>query len=412
MRVLAVAPYVPFDGVPHAGGEYLLRHLQAIARDHELTLLVPGSPEAIQHAERTPAWLDLVLGPMDLKGRSIQRRLRDAAYRRIMASPPAPTAESLRAVLDAGLIELAHDADVVELHWPEYARFASTLRRRGIDTPISVLEYDVDLYAIARRVRRYSRGYRRVLGLLSSPLSRRIERRGLADADLVLLFKPEDEATLRRAGVATSVRVIDPWLDEPQEPAPDRQPRSLVFAGAMWRDENDEGAKWFLDHVWGPVRSVVPDAQFTIAGAGPTDELIARAATSEGVVVTGEVPDLLPYYQRGTLFVAPLFVGGGLKFKIPQAMLCGTPVVATRCAAQGIVDVAPPDVFWAIADDAETMIEAIVEACHQPDRAAAVAETAEAWCRARFSFRASIAAVLADYEAVRERRGSGTLNEP
>ena len=51
--------------------------------------------------------------------------------------------------------------------------------------------------------------------------------------------------------------------------------------------------------------------------------------------MSGEVPELLPYYESASVFVAPLFVRGGLKFKVPQAMLCGLPVVATH-VAEGI----------------------------------------------------------------------------
>ena len=41
MKIVAVAPYVPYEGIPHAGGAYLLHHLQVLAVDHEVTLFVP-----------------------------------------------------------------------------------------------------------------------------------------------------------------------------------------------------------------------------------------------------------------------------------------------------------------------------------------------------------------------------------
>jgi hypothetical protein len=52
-----------------------------------------------------------------------------------MNVPPSPSAESLRSVTAAGLVRRARDADLVELHWAEYARFASVLRRAGVSTP-------------------------------------------------------------------------------------------------------------------------------------------------------------------------------------------------------------------------------------------------------------------------------------
>lgn len=397
MDILAVAPYLPFEGVPHAGGEYLLRHLQALARTNRVTLIVPGSPEVLEQSRRAPAWLDVVLGPMDLDARSFSRTIRDATYRRLMASPPGPSAESLRAVLEAGLVERARRADVIELHWAEYARFATVLRRAGVHKPISVFEYDVDLFLMAQRVRRYRRGYRKVLGVATSPLSRRIEQRGLRDADLILVLKSADALLLERAGVQTPARVIDPWLDAPAGSPPQRVPRSVVFAGALWRDENAEGATWFLEHVWPAVRAAISDATLTLAGSDPTPRLREIAAAADGVRVTGEVPDLLPYYQEASVFVAPILVGGGLKFKIPQAMLCGTPIVATNCAAEGVAEIAPAGTFLAITDDAAAMAQHVIDALSDPVRSAAVGAAAQTWCREHYSFDRSMRRLLTEY---------------
>src|SRR5689334_18760266 len=121
MDILVAAPYVPFEGIPHAGGAYLLRHLEEMhARGHRISLIAPGTPEQLVHVSAAPDWLRLLPGPHVLAGRSRIRVLLDAAYRRSMNVPPAPSAESLRSVVRAGLIEEARRSDVVELHWPEY----------------------------------------------------------------------------------------------------------------------------------------------------------------------------------------------------------------------------------------------------------------------------------------------------
>lgn len=400
MRILAVAPYVPFERIPHAGGEYLLRHLTALARTNEVTLLVPGTPECVAAASAAPAELELVLGPFDLPGRSVTRRLTDAAYRRLRGCPPLPTAESLRSIRAGDLVGRARGADVVELHWPEYARFATELRRAGVTTPISVVEHDVDLDDPTRRVRASARGYRRVLGVLTAPLNRRLESRGLAAADLVLVFKPADEQVLRAAGVTTAVRVIDPWLEQPRDDVVERRAGSILFTGAMWRPENESGVLWFLNNVWPSVRRAVPDATFVVVGAGPTPDLQHAAARAGGVEVVGAVDELLPYYMQASVFVAPLFVRGGLKFKVPQAMSCGLPVVATPVAADGVVDVAPPGSLWAVTDDPGLMATRIVAALRDPDEAAAVGAAAAAWCRERYSFDRSMVELQQVYAAL------------
>ncbi len=404
MHVLAVAPYAPYEGVLHAGGLYLLRHLQALAERHRVTLIVPESPDTADHAADVPDWMDVVIAPLRLGHRSRRQWLADAAYRRAMGAPPGPTAESLRAVRAAGLVERAGRADVVELHWPEYARFATELRRAGVQTPVSVVEHDVDIEANARRLREFATGYRRVLGLLTAPLPRRAEAQGLRDADLVLVFKGEDELLLRGLGISTPVRVIDPWIDEPVPTTSQRQARSALFAGALWRRENADGALWFLERVWPLVRTAVPDGRLVLAGAGPPDALRAAAASAGGVEVTGEVPDLLPYYSQASLFVAPMFVGGGLKFKVAQALRCGLPVVATPNAAQGIEGHAPPGALWAVTEDPTQMADSIVEAFTHPAAMTEVGILAQDWATSRWSFPGSLQRVQDDYQALAARR--------
>jgi glycosyltransferase involved in cell wall biosynthesis len=404
LRILSVAPYVPYEGILHAGGEYLLRHLHGLSSTARVTLLVPGSEDALADAAKAPDWLDLVVSPIDLAGRSSVRRLGDAAYRRLMAAPPMPTAESLRAVRAGGLVERARAADVVELHWPEYARFASELRRAGVRTPVCVVEHDVDVRGAVRRLRTRVQGYRMVLGVATSPLSRRRELEGLRAADLICVFKPADEELLRGLGIATAVRVLAPWLEPLTDQGPARTPGSVLFTGAMWRPENDRGAVWFLREVWPQVRAAAPLAQLTIAGAGPSAALQAAAEAAGGVEVTGQVPSLLPCYQSASVFVAPLFSGGGLKFKVPQAMVCGLPVVGTTVALEGVSEQAPPGTIWGVADDPRQMADHVLRALEQPQEAAAVGAAGARWAAERWSFERSIAAVAADYAQLARRR--------
>jgi glycosyltransferase involved in cell wall biosynthesis len=103
------------------------------------------------------------------------------------------------------------------------------------------------------------------------------------------------------------------------------------------------------------------------------------------------VADLMPFYQAASVFVAPLFVRGGLKFKVPQAMLCGLPVVATPVAAEGVGEVAPAGIFWSVTDNADQMAASIVAALSDPDQAAAAGAAAARWCAEHYSFRRSIA---------------------
>jgi len=398
MKILAVAPHVPYEGIPHAGGAYLLHHLEELVRlGHEVSLLAPGTAIQLEALARAPAWLDVTVGADVRAPRSRVRVLGDAIYRRVMTAPPAPTAESLRSILGAGLVARAAAADVVELHWADYARFSSRLRRADVKTPVCVVEHDVDLEVGGRRARSHAVGYRRWLGLLSAPLRRELERRGLAAADLVAVFKPADEEVVRRAGIRTPVQLIEPWLDPPSDLNVTRTPGVVLFAGALFRRENEDALVWFLEEVWPRVAASSPEARLHLVGAGAGARLEAAARSTRAVELVGEVPDLVPYYQTASVFVAPLLVPGGLKFKVPQAMLCGLPVVATSVAAEGVVEVAPPGSLWGVADDPADFAGAVVGALAAPQRAEEVGRAAARWSREFYAFPRSIARLSEAY---------------
>lgn len=393
---------MPFEGVRHAGGQFLLRHLEYMSQSHDITLLVPESEDLRAVGHRPPDWLAAVVPSLELDARGPSQVLIDALYRRLMGVPPAPARPSLRAVRRAGLMQLASEADVVELHWAEYARFATELRQAGIRTPVSIVEHDVDIDAYVLRVRDQLVRYRKVLAVATAPIVRRWEVKGLGDADLVLVFKAADEQVLRRVGIATPVQVLAPWT-QPPPTGLERRPHSALFTGAMWRRENAEGARWFLERVWPRVREKLPDATLVLAGAGADVDLRTAARSIPGVEVTGDVPDLLPYYSKASVFVAPMFAAGGLKFKVAQAMRSGLPVVATTVAAQGVAEHAPTGVLWSVSDDPLVQAEAVLAAFQDPAAATRVGRRAAAWADHWWSFERSTDAVLSEYAALVER---------
>jgi glycosyltransferase involved in cell wall biosynthesis len=304
----------------------------------------------------------------------------------------------------AGLVELARDADIVELHWPELGILVPLLRHEGVRTAIVVVEYDVGSQARDRRVGAFGASTTRVAHAALGPVRRRFERADMDAADLVLVLKAADIDLLRQLGVQTPVHVIEPYLDEPGDGPEAREPGRILFTGALWRPDTDRSLRWFVERVWPRVAAEEASASLTLAGAGPSDELQALTAGDARIEVTGEVPDLGVHYRRASVFVAPLLTGGGLKFKVPQAMLYGLPVVATPIAAEGLVEEAPPGTFLCVSVDPAELADALVDAVRDPSRAGAVGAAGRRWCEQRFSFARSMDAVFARYAELAQRR--------
>jgi glycosyltransferase involved in cell wall biosynthesis len=56
----------------------------------------------------------------------------------------------------------------------------------------------------------------------------------------------------------------------------------------------------------------------------------------DNVVVTGWVEDIKPYIARSSVYVAPLWLGTGMRVKILEAWGMAKPVVTTSIGSQGI----------------------------------------------------------------------------
>ncbi|MGH9122966.1 MAG: glycosyltransferase family 4 protein, partial [Acidimicrobiales bacterium] len=152
------------------------------------------------------------------------------------------------------------------------------------------------------------------------------------------------------------------------------------------------------EQVWPYIHRQCPDARLVLAGGRPAPDLLAHRG--EDVGVTGYLPSLAPCYAEADVFVAPVPAGGGLKFKVAQAMLCGLPVVATPIAAEGILDRAGPEIFGAVTDNPKTMAASVASLLKDPERAAALGEAARQWATQAWDFPASEERIAALYSAL------------
>ena len=161
----------------------------------------------------------------------------------------------------------------------------------------------------------------------------------------------------RIAVVANGVDVSYFSGDNPQVSV--REPR-FVFVGAMNYFPNADAAAWFVRQVWPEVRKRIPGAQLNIVGASPGPAVRALSA-AEGIVVTGTVPDVRPYYQDALAAIVPLRTGGGTRLKILEAMAAGVPVISTALGAEGLKVTAGRDILLAPADEAGPWVQQMQE---------------------------------------------------
>ena len=109
----------------------------------------------------------------------------------------------------------------------------------------------------------------------------------------------------------------------------------LLFAGVMNYKPNVDGAVWFANKVFPTIKDRVPDARLFLVGKDPVP-FIKKLSGNDQVVVTGEVPDIEPFFLQSKIAVIPLKIAGGTSTKCVEAMAYGLPVVVSPSVAKAM----------------------------------------------------------------------------
>ncbi|MHB1497555.1 MAG: glycosyltransferase [Acidimicrobiales bacterium] len=391
-RALSVSPFVPSRSAPYAGHRFYFEYLWRLSQVFDVTLVAPDNDENRRRSDGAGPWRTALvparakpggwlgeLATLSLQGREV----------------PVP-----------GAVDVVRSCDiapqVVELQWSASMSLAPALRNAFPSAYVAAFQHDrySGTLSWARRSHLTLRG--RLRDALASRTTALQERKLAAYCDLLVAFKAEDISFVRpgapvrgshRGRTRTAV-VIDPWLDPAPERAPADDREDVLFVAAFDRAENVAGAAWLLDHVWPLVMERFPHARLVLAGGNPAPSLVERSGPS--VLVTGFVADPEPFYAAAHCFVAPVFGGGGLRFKVPQAMVAGIPLVATHEALAGLEGV-PSSGLAGVSSDPKEFAAAICRVLAEPERAAHQAKAAQVWASERFSFERQVARVMERY---------------
>lgn len=166
-------------------------------------------------------------------------------------------------------------------------------------------------------------------------LLRNAEARYISLADISFVLTENDYLRAKELSPESKVSIVPFGVDLnfwQVDESIQRNPYEIVFATTYsWR-HNIEGLKWFLDEVFPIVLESFPQAILTILGKNPPLWLKKYS----NVNVEGYVDKVQPYYNRANLSISPLFVGGGVRVKILEALAMELPVVSTSVGAEGI----------------------------------------------------------------------------
>jgi glycosyltransferase involved in cell wall biosynthesis len=342
MNILLLTPQLP---CPPRQGTTIRNYnlLKQLARQHTidlLTFLAPGeqvTPDSPLHG------FCRQIGAVAQPRRSLVQRGRDT-----LLSPLPDMALRLESQEMLTLVARWSEEqgyDIVQMEGIEMARYglrACQVSSQRLRSPALVFDDHNCEYLLQQRnaltdLRQPRRWLAAVYSLIQWWKLRRYEAHICRHSTATVVVSAADGHALRDLVSGLDLTVVSNGIDlaEYQVAAQPLASLNLVFTGKMDYRPNIDAILWFGRHVLPLVQAEAPGARLQIVGMNPharLDEL--RANTN--VEITGAVEDSKPYIQRAAVYVIPMRIGGGTRFKALEAMACGKAIVSTTLGVEGI----------------------------------------------------------------------------
>jgi len=123
--------------------------------------------------------------------------------------------------------------------------------------------------------------------------------------------------------------------------APFEDRAHFLSIGNFRHAPNWDAVLWMKNSVWPLIRQQLPGAQLHVYGAYTPPKATALHNPAQGFHVMNWAEDALQVMTAARICLAPLRFGAGIKGKLVDAMLCGTPNVTTPIGAEGMGDDQP-----------------------------------------------------------------------
>jgi len=394
MKILFVTPYVPYP--PKFGGSVRIYHMaRALARRHEVSIVSYreqdglGDPGGLE-----PFCSRVVTVPRDVERKRARQLLSLASPRSFQVRSHASRA------MERAVRETARDTGA-EVILVEFSQMAGLRFPPGI--PLVVDEHNVEYDLLLRMALRDGPSFRKAFNLLEALKFRREERAFLRRADRALATSERDAELLRKLAPGLSAAVVTNGVDTAhfRRPPGPRRRNHAVFVGATHYFPNEDGVLFFAREVLPLVRDQVPDFTFSVVGGQPAPAL--RELDGPSIRVTGFVDDVRPHIWEASVFVVPLRMGGGTRFKVVEALAAEAPVVSTSLGAEGIPARHGRDLL--LADTPEAFAGEVVRVLRDEPLARSLQENGLGFVRERYDWAVVGRTLEHTLQELLERRG-------
>ncbi len=114
------------------------------------------------------------------------------------------------------------------------------------------------------------------------------------------------------------------------------QRQHFMTIGNFRHQPNWDAVLWLKQEIWPLIRKQLPKAELHIYGAYTPPKATALHSDKDGFLIRDRADDVQQVMQSARVCLAPLRFGAGIKTKLADAMVAGTPSVTTDIGAEGM----------------------------------------------------------------------------
>ncbi len=158
----------------------------------------------------------------------------------------------------------------------------------------------------------------------------------------LIISEKEQELLVSKFNITDDILIYLPFLQdeisrEEREQLPEFEERSdFIFIGNFLHEPNWHTVLYLKENIWPELRKKLPEARMQIYGAYPSQKVLNLHNEKEGFIINGWTENSSEVFKKARVCLAPIQFGAGLKGKLVEAMLTGTPSVTTPVGAEGI----------------------------------------------------------------------------
>ena len=335
--MLIISRYCAYDGAGYAGSKTHNYYLKRLIKDFSVKLITIAHPEDLPKLDFEKYGIDAEVIPVDEAPRRawffVLHNLRNIGNYFGKTLGVVNGYVGRRLVLGVKKIKRQGlSPDIILLEWTQTLLLVDQIRKLFPSALYIASEHDVSFLRLQRQYLA-AKGLRAIMERLRYESLKKVELSSLDKVDLIVPHNFKDRNLLIASNIAAEkVHAIAPYYTDYSDVTYSPRGNTILFFGAMDREENYGSAAWFIERVFNPLL----DNRFmlTIVGGKPHPSL--DKYKSERIVITGFVADIRPYLSGSLCKVAPLQSGAGIKVKVIEAMSAGLPVLANTIAIEGI----------------------------------------------------------------------------